>query len=132
MILSRGDWGRLVLRVAFGGLMLFHGVAKVRTGVSGIESMLESHGLPGWLAYGTYLGEVLAPLLLLLGVFTVPAAVLVAFNMFVAIWVAHGDDIFSLGQHGEWAIESPLLYMLGAIAIALLGPGEITIRRVKD
>lgn len=112
--------------------MLFHGIAKVRGGVGGIEGMLESSGLPGAMAYGAYVGEVLAPLLLLLGVFTVPAAVVLAFNIVIAIYVAHADELFKLSDTGAWAIELPMLYLLGGVAIALLGPGDITIKRAQS
>ena len=130
--ISRSDWGRFLLRLAIGGLMLFHGIDKLRHGVGGISGMLESSGLPGAMAYGAYVGEVVAPILLVLGVLTVPAALVVAFNMLVALYVAHSGQLFSLGDHGAWAVEGPALYLLGAIVIALLGPGGITIRRLKS
>ena len=47
--------------------MLLHGVAKVSGGVGGIGGMLQSAGLPAALAYGAYVGEVLAPLLVIIG-----------------------------------------------------------------
>ena len=40
------DFGRLLLRLAVGGLVLLHGVAKLRNGLGGIEGMLEARGLP--------------------------------------------------------------------------------------
>lgn len=126
---SRGDWGRLLLRVAFGGLMLFHGVGKIRSGIGGIEGMVTEHGLPQAFAYGVYVGEVLAPLLVMLGVLAVPAAAIMAFNMVVALWLGHAGEIFSLNDYGAPVIELPLIYLLGTLAIALLGPGEIGLRK---
>ncbi len=131
-VFSRGDWGRLMLRLAIGGLMLFHGIAKVQHGVGGIEGMLESSGLPAALAYGAYVGEVLAPLLVLAGIFTIPAAAVMAFNMLIAIYVGHSSDIFALNDYGGWAIELPMLYLLGAVAIVFLGPGDMTIGRAPE
>jgi putative oxidoreductase len=121
------DLGRLVLRLAIGGLMLFHGVAKLSSGVGTIASRLQGAGLPGFIAYGVYLGEVVAPILILLGVWTRPAALVLAFNMVVAILLAHAGDITRL-EHGAWAIELQMMYLMGAVAIALLGAGRLSLR----
>jgi putative oxidoreductase len=83
------DTGKLVLRVALGILILLHGIQSHGKGVDGIGGMLASHGLPAFLAYGVYVGEILAPVLLIVGLFTRPAAVIVAINMLVAIWLVH-------------------------------------------
>jgi putative oxidoreductase len=40
------DFGRLLLRLTFGILMLFHGVAKVNHGVDWISAMLEAKDYP--------------------------------------------------------------------------------------
>ncbi|MBE1851196.1 DoxX family protein, partial [Escherichia coli] len=68
------DTGLLLLRLTFGILMLFHGVAKIEHGVNWIVSILQAVGLPGFIAYGVYIGEVVAPVLIILGIFTRPAA----------------------------------------------------------
>jgi len=68
-------------------------------------------------------------MVILLGIYARPAAIVFAFNMIVAVLLAHPADILKLGDHGEWAIELPVLYFLGAIAIALLGAGQITATR---
>ena len=127
--LTLEDWGKLVLRISIAGLMLFHGVAKITGGVAGIAGLLQSHDLPGFVAYGVYIGEVVAPIMIRVGIYARPAAIVFAFNMIVAVLLAHPADILKLGDHGEWAIELPVLYFLGAIAIALLGAGQITATR---
>lgn len=120
----RDDIGKLILRLAIGGLMLFHGVAKLRTGVGGVARILASAHLPAFLAYGVFFGEVLAPVLLVLGLFVRPAAAIVALDMVVAIAVAHRKDIATITPVGGWAIELELLYLLGALAICFLGSGR--------
>ncbi len=62
--LSHEDAGKLLLRLAVGGLMLFHGLHKLLDGVDGISGMLAAKGLPGFIAYGVLVGEVVAPCLL--------------------------------------------------------------------
>lgn len=122
------DIGLLILRISIGGLMLFHGVAKLTGGVGGIEQMLDSKGLPTVLAYGVYVGEVLCPLLMIVGIFTRISALVFAFNMVIAIGLAHSGDIFALNEHGGWAIELQMLYLLGGLCVALLGPGRFAVQ----
>lgn len=118
------DAGKLVLRLALGVLILLHGISKLMNGIGGISGMVEKAGLPPVLAYGVYVGEVLAPLLIILGVFTRPAAWIVAFNMVVAIALAHRAQLWSLTGQGGWALELQGMYLFGAIAVALLGAGR--------
>lgn len=54
------DFGKLILRVCVGGLMLFHGIFKLQYGIDGVTGLLESRGLPTFMAYGVYVGEILA------------------------------------------------------------------------
>ncbi|RZJ07506.1 MAG: DoxX family protein, partial [Haliea sp.] len=76
--------GLLLLRWTLALLMLPHGISKAIKGVSGIEQMLTGVGLPAFLAYGAYLGEIVAPLMLLAGFLVVPAALIIAINMLMA------------------------------------------------
>ena len=121
------DLGKLILRVTIGVLILLHGIGKITGGVDGIAGMLEAKGLPGVLAYGAYVGEVLAPLLLIVGFQTRIAAILVAINMVFAIGLAHAGQIFQLTPMGGWAIELQGLFLFGAVAIALLGAGRFSL-----
>ncbi|KIQ22543.1 DoxX family membrane protein [Variovorax sp. RKNM96] len=118
------DTGKLVLRLALGILILLHGVAKVTKGVDGIGGMLASHGLPAFLAYGVYVGEILAPALLIVGLFTRPAAVIVAINMLVAIWLVHRKDLGAINGQGGWALELQGMFLFAAISLAFTGGGR--------
>ena len=119
------DWGKFILRLTVGGLMLFHGVHKLMEGTAGIEGMIKAKGLPEVLTYGVYAGEVLAPVLLIVGFATRLSALVVAGTMVMAVYLAHSGDVLKLNEHGAWAIEHPALFGFGALAIALLGPGKI-------
>ncbi len=123
------DIGKLLLRLTLGILMLFHGIAKMRYGVSGIEGMLQNHGLPGFLAYGVFIGEVLAPLLVISGFYARIGGVIIAFNMVVAIALAHGSQLFDIGKSGGWALELQGFFLLTSIVVALIGPGKFSINR---
>jgi putative oxidoreductase len=126
---ARSDQGLLVLRLAIAGLLLVHGVSKLGSGVDWIGGMLTGLGLPGFLAYGAYVGEIVAPLLVLAGILTRPAALVMAFQMVAATLLARRDAVFTVNpQSGGLAIELELLFLLGAVAIALLGPGRYAVR----
>jgi putative oxidoreductase len=126
------DIGKLVLRLTVGGLMLFHGFYKVQNGVGGIGDLLDKKGLPEFLAYGVYVGEVLAPLLLILGLFTRAAGLVVSFTMATAIFLAHMKDITKLAdQGGGWAVELPMFYLLCGVVIFLFGCGRFGVTRGK-
>ncbi|MBA3590548.1 MAG: DoxX family protein [Methylibium sp.] len=112
--------GFFILRWSVAGLMLFHGVAKLMKGVSGIEGMVTSAGLPGFVAYGVFIGELLAPLLVLIGVLVGPAALVMAINMVFAIALAHTGELLALGKSGGWALELQGLFLFGSLAIALM------------
>lgn len=126
-LLSHDDFSKLLLRLAVGGLMLFHGFHKLFDGVGGISNMLVAKGLPGFIAYGVLVGEVVAPCLLILGVLTRPAALVLAFTMVVAWLMVGTGKTFALDAVGAWAIESLVYFFVGALAIAFLGAGRYAI-----
>ncbi|MBB1472752.1 DoxX family protein [Luteimonas sp. MC1782] len=123
------DAARLLLRIALGVLVLLHGVAKLRGGMSGIERLVEANGLPGVLAYGVLVGEVLAPLMLLLGFHARLGAALVAVNMLFAVVLAHMGQLGQLDGEGGWALELQGMFLATAVAIMLLGPGRYSLNQ---
>ena len=60
------DFGILLLRIIIAGLMLFHGISKLNN-ISGIENTLTEAGLPAIMAYGVYVTELIAPILIIIG-----------------------------------------------------------------
>ncbi|WP_116474455.1 DoxX family protein [Zobellella maritima] len=118
------DLGKLILRLTLGILILFHGVSKVFGGVSGIENMLVSKDLPAILAYGVYVGEVIAPLMLIIGYYSRVGAALIVVNMLFALGLAHSHQFFMLGDSGGWQLELQGFFLLTAVAVILLGPGK--------
>ena len=121
------DTGRLILRLALGILILFHGVSKVMAGPAGVMSSVAKAGLPEPVAYLVYVGEVLAPLLVVIGFWTRPAAIIIAINMLVAVYLVHTPQIFTLSKAGGWALELQGMYLFTAIAIAFLGAGRYSV-----
>jgi putative oxidoreductase len=124
---SREDLGRLILRVTLAVLLLFHGVSKLMGGVGFITGMLEKMGLPAGIGYLVYVGEVIAPLLILFGVWTRLAALIVAGNMIVAVLLVHTKQFLTMSETGGWALELQGMYFFAAIALALLGAGRYSV-----
>ena len=121
------DLGKLVLRVVLGVLILLHGISKITGGAAGIVGMVEKIGLPGAFGYLVYVGEVLAPLLLIVGLWTRPAALIVVVNMLFAIGLVHSGELFTLGKQGGWALELQGMFLFAAVAVALLGAGRFSV-----
>lgn len=121
------DLAKLLLRLALGVLILLHGWAKIRSGIGGIEGLLIIRGLPAALAWGVYVGEVVAPLLLIAGIFSRIAAALVAINMLAAIALAHAGHLAQFTDSGGWRLELQAMFLVAAIAILMLGSGRFAV-----
>src|SRR5215813_4927156 len=94
--------GKLLLRLSVGGLMLLHGISKITHGIDMIAGAVKAHNWPEFIAYGVYVGEVLAPALVIMGFWTRLSAAVIAINMIVAVSLAHMNDVGSLNQGGGW------------------------------
>jgi len=127
-LLDNADLGKLIIRLTLGGLMLFHGIAKLIHGTGFIEGQLAGLGIPAIFAYGVFIGELLAPLMVILGYQTRIGALLIAFNMLVAIALVHGHELLALGSSGGWALELQGFFLFTAIALVFLGPGRYKLK----
>jgi putative oxidoreductase len=123
--------GKLILRVTLGVLILLHGIAKLRNGIDPIGGALEASGLPVFFKYGVYIGEVIAPLLLIAGYYARIGAWLIAVNMLFAIGLMHWGEVFLLdAQNGSLTLEKEYMFMFSAIALALIGPGRFSVNQI--
>ena len=121
------DIVKLLLRLSVGIMMFFHGIEKIIHGISGVKQLTVNAGLPEFFAYGVYVGEVVVPIFIVLGLYARVASVFLALNMLMAIFLAYGDSLFSLGKHGAPVIELPFFYLVLSIAIFLLGSGKYAV-----
>ena len=120
--------GKLILRLTLGILILFHGMDKLVHGIGPIQEMVTGRGLPGFLAYGVYLGEVLGPILLVAGFHARIGAGLIAINMVIAILLVHTGDLLGLSPHGGWRLELQGMYLFTALSLMLMGPGRFSLK----
>jgi len=123
------DAGKLILRLTLGILMLLHGIAKIFGGSDGLEKTVAGAGLPSVLAYGVYVGEVLAPLLVIFGFYARFGAAIIVVNMLFAIFLAHRTDLFLLTRSGGWALELQGFFLFTALALVFMRPGRFGINR---
>ncbi len=122
-----GDIGKLILRFSIASLMLFHGFTKLFNGIDGIKFLVTKAGLPEFVAYGVYLGEIVFPILIIFGLFTRISSLFFALTMVFAIFLAHSSDLFVLGKTGGLVIELPLLYLLVSISLMFIGAGKYSL-----
>ncbi|MEZ5976382.1 MAG: DoxX family protein [Planctomycetota bacterium] len=113
--------------MAVGGLMLPHGIAKIRHGIQAIRDMLLQSGLPESMAPLVFVGEVVAPILILLGFLTRPMALILAITMLFSIYLAYGTELFGLNQYGGLVTEVNFLFLAGSLALFFGGGGRYAV-----
>jgi len=126
LLLKNNDILKLFLRVALGVIILFHGVHKLRYGIGSIEGMIIDAHWPHYFAYGVYIGELIAPLFIILGLYARVASLLLALNMLVAIYLAYGFH-FTLTSDGAISYETPLLFFILSLLVFFQGSGRYSI-----
>jgi putative oxidoreductase len=128
---QKEDVGKFLLRLSIGGLMLIHGVNKVLSGNEDVTQILNSVGIPAFFSFGVFLGEVIAPIMLIVGYKVRVGGFLIALNMLIAILLVHSAQLTQMNELGGWMIELNALYLLGALAIIFLGSGHLAISKGK-
>ena len=123
------QFGKLLLRLGVGGLVLFHGAHRLLTGLDPVRDLLTSHKLPEALAYGVYLGEIVGPVLIILGLFTRIGAFLIAVEVLALVVLSGIPQMIAIAPDGGYALEVEALYFASAVALMAIGGGRITLGR---
>lgn len=118
------DCGLLLLRVWFGGAMaLLHGWDKLVNFSTYRAQFMNFLGLGNSVSLGlTIFGELVCPLLLVLGLFTRFSALAAGITMAVAFWMAHGGKL-----KGEGSGEMAFLYLGVFIVLFIAGGGKYSV-----
>ncbi len=113
--------GLLVLRLALGASFIFHGYPKLNDPAHALKAF-SGYGLPSYFAYISGILEVFGGGLLIAGLFTRGAALLLAIEVGLVLsrTIMPSAGIYAFGRY-----EMPLL--LGAMALALVTTGAGTI-----
>jgi len=132
---STGDWSPVPLRIALALSMLVHGLGNLGVGPSGpgsLDAFAEFLGtaagipMPSVFAIVVTVVEVGGGIALLLGVLTRYVAVLIAFDMAVAMVTVHLPNGYPVSNGG---VELALTLFLIAVALALTGGGKLSLER---
>ncbi len=123
--------GKLILRLTTAGLLLFHGVSKLIHGIAWMDGPLAAFHLPSFVSYGVYVGEVIAPIFLIIGVYTRAAALIVSFDLFMAFILVSHSRMFTLAPGGGWGLELDAFYLLSGLCIFFLGAGKYSLGGVS-
>jgi putative oxidoreductase len=122
MTISRyNNFALLVLRVGVSAMMLTHGIPKIERLFNSPVEFPDPLGIGAlWSLLLALLGEVVAPILIIIGLKSRYASIIALITMLVAAFVVHANDSF--GQK-----EKALLYALGFLVVFLAGPGKFSI-----
>jgi uncharacterized membrane protein YphA (DoxX/SURF4 family) len=112
MKLKQYAWSALILRLVLGFSFAMHGFSKFSGGIENTSRWFDSLGLPGILAYGVALLEVLGGFALMAGLFTRFLCSLYIIVMVVAIYKVQ----LARGFLGGYELEATFL----AVSLALL------------
>jgi putative oxidoreductase len=115
------DFALAILRVSFSGMMLTHGIPKINMLVENASGFPDPIGIGSTASLVlAIIGEVVAPLFVLIGFKTRIAAIPVVITMAIAGFVVHINDDFA-------SKEKALLYLSAFIVIALVGAGRYSV-----
>ncbi len=129
--LHSDDIAKLLVRIMIGWVMLPYGIDYAKDGLDFIFEVLKNNGLPSFLAYGVLVGELVAPILVLIGWLSRIGGALIAFTMFMSIVLAHRDIAFQYNEFGGWSIALNAMLANGGLAIFFGGAGKYSVSRGK-
>jgi len=124
---TKQDLGLFLLRITLAATMLVYGISKMISGVSQIGNMLDSYGFPTFLSYGVYVGEIVAPLLIIIGFRTKLAGLVFAVNCLVAILMVQLPYFFSLNEYGGWSVGLIFIYFMFGLSLFFTGAGKFAV-----
>ncbi len=122
------DNGLFFLRLIFGICFLMHGISKISHGIDFVKGMVVNSGMPEILSYGVYIGEVLAPICIIIGLFPRISSFIIIINSAMILFLAHGLNLFGLNQYGGFNAELPFLYIGICLCILFCGSGKYAIK----
>ena len=113
----------LLVRVAFGIIFISHGYPMLAHRSGGTQALFAQHGVPGYFVYISGVLELFGGGLLLLGLFTRGAALLLAVEMVLLMWrVSVPRSYLAVNEYAY-----PLVLAVGCFALATLGAGLVSV-----
>jgi len=126
--MTKFDFALLVLRLWAGAVMIAHGINHGRS-LEGTASWFSSKGFraPRLNAVLSWVSEVAIGVALIVGLLTSIAAAGLAATMFVAFWSIHRFAGFFVFRRPDEGYEYVVTLTVIALALAVAGPGLISI-----
>jgi len=137
--ISENGWAILPLRLMIGFGYAAHGYAKLSRGPEDFAAILTAIGVPQphLMAWVTSLLELVGGISLMAGAFVAPLTLPLAAVMLTAMFSVHFQYGFSSvrlkavtpsgAEFGPIGYEINLLYLVGLLTLALLGPGRLSV-----
>ncbi len=117
----------LLLRLGLAAIFITHGYPKLFGHAQQWVGNFQHMGFPGYFAYISGALEFFGGLILILGLFTRIAGLLLAIEMLIAVWRVHLPQGTILDVHNY---EFPLILALAAFTLATVGAGAISLDHV--
>jgi putative oxidoreductase len=114
--------GLAVLRLALALIFVFHGYPKLVRADAGMHTFFVQHGFPAYFVGLAGILECAGAGLLAIGLFTRPAALLLAMEMGIVIWKVK----FSHGVMGVGEYQFELALGAACLALATVGAGALS------
>ena len=128
--MKKFDLGILFARLGLGVCLFMHGFAKILHGIGGVKGILAKAGLPEIMAYGSYVGEVIAPIMIILGIFSRVGALLVIGTSLTIMYAYHGlGNLLELTNVGGFKAEILYLYIALSLCIIFNGSGKYAFKK---
>src|SRR6266436_4210538 len=119
-------FGLAILRAVLALIFIYHGYPKLVRADAAMREFFVQHGFPGYFVGLAGTLECIGGGLLLIGLFTRPAALLLAAEMLIAIWkvkMVHG--VFAVNEY-----QFELALAAACVALATVGPGSFSVDHV--
>ena len=108
----------LILRLVLGATFFIHGLAKFQGGIENIVGWFDSIGLPGVLAYGVAVLEMVGGLALIIGLGSrIVSGLFVVLMLGATVKVKLAGGFLGNGQGAGWELDLALLAIALFIAI---------------
>ncbi len=118
---TRTGLALLLLRVASGGLMMFHGFNKLGQFSENKDTFIDFMGLGSPTSLSLTIGaEFFCALLVLVGIVTRLSLLPLIIAMLVAVFQAHHGEITGDGEHA-------FLYLIAYLSLFIAGPGKYSL-----
>jgi putative oxidoreductase len=113
----------LLMRAAFGLIFISRGYPMLAHRMGATQALFAQHGLPGYFVYISGVLELFGGGLLLLGLFTRGAALLLAMEMVLLMWkVSAPHSYLAVNEYAY-----PLVLAVGCFALATTGAGLVSV-----